>query len=101
MKPVISASIKIHAAVQNRFPASFILSALETLIMSNVSNKSLFFYQAGKLITVSQGGQHRAIFRTAEQPLAELSADGTCTNGLLATDDKGSVLVVQHPDEQP
>ena len=69
--------------------------------MSKASDRSLFFYQAGKLITVSQGGQHRAIFRTAEQPLAELSADGTRTNGLLATDDKSSVLVVQSPDEQP
>lgn len=69
--------------------------------MSKTSNRSLFFYQAGKLITVSQGGQHRAIFRTAEQPLAEVSADGAQANGLLATDDKGSVLAVQLPDEQP
>jgi hypothetical protein len=69
--------------------------------MSKASNCSLFFYQAGKLITVSQGGQHRTIFRTAEQPLAEVSANAPRTNGLLATDDKGSVLVVQHPHEQP
>lgn len=69
--------------------------------MSKASNRSLFFYQGDKLITVSQSDQHRAIFRAAGQPLAELSADDTRTNGLLATDDKGSVLVVQSPDEQP
>ena len=69
--------------------------------MHKASNNSLFFYQRDKLITVSQGDQHRAIFRAAEQPLAELSTDYTQTGGLLATDDKGSVLAVQHPDEQP
>ncbi|WP_434773104.1 hypothetical protein [Pseudomonas entomophila] len=69
--------------------------------MRNVSKKSRFFYQNGKLITLTQNDQHLAIFRAAEQPLAELSTDATQTSGLLATDDKGSVLGVQSPDEQP
>lgn len=69
--------------------------------MRKASNNSLFFYQGDKLITVKQGDRHHAIFRHAEQPLAELSTDDTQTGGLLATDDKGSVLVVQSPDEQP
>jgi len=68
--------------------------------MSKASNSSIFFYQGNKLITVKQGDQHRAIFRNAEQPLAELSTDQTQSGGLLATDDKGSVLAVQSPDEQ-
>ncbi|HDS1683883.1 TPA: hypothetical protein QEM39_005524 [Pseudomonas putida] len=67
--------------------------------MSKTSNRSLFFYQGDKLITLKQGDQHVAIFRNAEQPLAELSTDKTQTGGLLATDDKGSVLVVQNHDE--
>lgn len=69
--------------------------------MNKASNNSLFFYQGDKLVTVKQRNQHRAIFRAADHPLAELSTDDAQTNGLLATDDKGSVLVVQHPDEQP
>lgn len=68
--------------------------------MSKASKSSIFFYQGNKLITVKQGDQHRAIFRNAEQPLAELSTDQTQSGGLLATDDKGSVLAVQSPDEQ-
>ncbi|MGE8047924.1 hypothetical protein ACQKPT_06460 [Pseudomonas monteilii] len=50
---------------------------------------------------MKQGDQHRAIFRKAQQPLAELSTDETQTGGLIATDDKGSVLAVQSPGEQP
>ncbi|MGX1018730.1 hypothetical protein AB7M33_001406 [Pseudomonas sp. Y3 TE3536] len=69
--------------------------------MSKAPNRSHFFYQGDKLITVKQGDEHRAIFRNAEQPLAELSTDETQAGGLLATDDKGSVLAVQNPDEQP
>jgi hypothetical protein len=69
--------------------------------MSKASNRSLFFYQGDKFITVIQGDEHRAIFRNAEQPLAELSTSNTQAGGLLATDDKGSVLVVQSSDEQP
>ncbi|MGJ7551375.1 hypothetical protein [Pseudomonas alloputida] len=69
--------------------------------MSKASKRSLFFYLGDKLITVKEGGQYRAIFRNAEQPLAEWSADQTQGGGLLATDDKGSVFVVQGPAEQP
>jgi len=69
--------------------------------MSKASSRSLFFYQGDKLITVKQGDEHRAIFRNAELPLAELSTDKTQTGGLLATDDKGSVFAVQDPGKQP
>ncbi|WP_079226255.1 hypothetical protein [Pseudomonas putida] len=69
--------------------------------MSKASNRSLFFYQGDKFITVIQGDEYRAIFRNAEQPLAELSTSNTQAGGLLATDDKGSVLVVQSSDKQP
>lgn len=69
--------------------------------MSKATNATLFFYQGDKLITVKQGDQQRAIFRNGAQPLAELSTDETHTGGLLGTDDKGSVLAVQSPNEQP
>lgn len=69
--------------------------------MSKASNRSLFFYQGDKLITVKQGDQHRAIFRNAEKPLAELSADDTHSSALLAIDQMSSVLVVQGSDKQP
>lgn len=68
--------------------------------MSKASNRSLFFYQGDKLITVKQGDQHRAIFRNADTPLAELQAGNTPGGGLLATDDKGSVLMVQGDEEE-
>ncbi|NIE77077.1 hypothetical protein F3J44_07725 [Pantoea sp. Tr-811] len=68
--------------------------------MSKAPNNTLFFYQGDKLVTVKQGDQHRAIFRNAEQPLAELSTDDTQASGLLATDDKGSVLAVQGSGDQ-
>lgn len=63
------------------------------------SNTTRFFYQSGKLITVNQGGQSRAIFRAVETPLAEYSAAGTGDTALLATDNKGSVLAEQDEDE--
>ena len=69
--------------------------------MSKATNGTLFFYQGDKLITVKQGDQQRAIFRNGAQPLAELSTHETHTGGLWATDDKGSVLVVQNAGEQP
>ena len=67
--------------------------------MSKAPNSTLFFYQGDKLITVKEGDHHRAIFRNAEQPLAELSTDDTQTSGLLATDQMGSVLVVHGSNE--
>lgn len=68
--------------------------------MSKASNSTLFFYQGDKLVTVKEGDKGRAIFRNAEQPLAELSTDDTQTSGLLATDQMGSVLVVHGSDKQ-
>ncbi|WP_369989252.1 RHS repeat-associated core domain-containing protein [Pseudomonas xanthosomatis] len=51
-----------------------------------------FSYQNGKLVTVSQAGQHRAIFRNADVPLAEqVTGQGS---GLLEVDHSGSVLGV-------
>lgn len=68
--------------------------------MSKASNSTLFFYQGDKLITVREGDKGRAIFRNAEQPLAELSTDDNQAGGLLATDQMGSVLVVHGSDKQ-
>lgn len=68
--------------------------------MSKASNRSLFFYQRDKLITVKQGDEHRAIFRNAEQPLAEQQTNGDRSIALLATDDKGSVLSVENEDDK-
>jgi len=63
--------------------------------MSKASNRSLFFYQGDKLITVKRGEQHHAIFRNADMPLAEVQTGEISGSGILATDDKGSVLSVQ------
>ncbi|WP_410936931.1 RHS repeat-associated core domain-containing protein [Pseudomonas capeferrum] len=63
--------------------------------MFNSLSNSLFMYRGGKLVTVKQGKHHRTIFRSAEIPLAEQQTGGTPGIGLLATDDKGSVLKVQ------
>ncbi|MNN07635.1 hypothetical protein D3C81_1204640 [compost metagenome] len=54
-----------------------------------------FFYQNGLLHTLKTGDEGRVIFRTPDMPLAEQGADNAQNNGLLATDDKGSVLQVQ------
>lgn len=67
--------------------------------MKKQASTTHFFYQNGKLVTVNQGGQQRAIFRTADMPLAEQQADGT--NGLLATDRSNSVLAVEDGEEEP
>ncbi|WEL55902.1 RHS repeat-associated core domain-containing protein [Pseudomonas kermanshahensis] len=68
--------------------------------MSKASNRSLFFNQGDKLITVKQGDEHRAIFRNAEQPLAEQMTNGDRSIALLATGDKGSVLSVKSKDDK-
>ncbi|MFI7859309.1 hypothetical protein [Pseudomonas promysalinigenes] len=66
--------------------------------MSKSQNNTLFFYQGDKLITLKDGASYRSIFRATDMPLAEQqSADG---NGLLATDNKGSVLAVQSDEEK-
>lgn len=63
-------------------------------------NATLFFYQGDKLTTVVTGGKRRSVFRTPELPLAEHNADRAKTTGLLATDEKGSVLKVQDFNEE-
>ncbi|HEK1693545.1 TPA: hypothetical protein SMR48_004843 [Pseudomonas putida] len=68
--------------------------------MSRSANSSLFFYQNGKLVTVKQGNQHRAILRNTDMPLAEVQTGETAGTGLLATDDKGSVLQVNGDEEE-
>jgi RHS repeat-associated protein len=68
--------------------------------MSRSLNSSLFFYQGGKRVTVKEGEQHHTIFRSAEMPLAEQQTGGIRGNGLLATDDKGSVLHVSGDEEE-
>lgn len=67
--------------------------------MSRSANSSLFFYQNGKLVTVKQGNQQRAILRNDDMPLAEVQTGETVGTGLLATDDKGSVLNVQDTED--
>lgn len=66
--------------------------------MKKQANTTHFFYQNGKLVTVNQGAQHRAIFRSADIPLAEQHTDDG--GGLLVTDDKGSVLTVITDSEE-
>lgn len=60
--------------------------------MKRQANTTQFFYQNGKLITLSEQGKQHSIFRHADIPLAEQHSTEASANGLLATDDKGSVL---------
>jgi len=66
--------------------------------MKKQTTNTQFFYQNGKLVTVNQGNQQRAILRSANIPLAEQPTRSAAT--LLATDDKGSVLSEQSEEEQ-
>ncbi|HEE9760721.1 hypothetical protein H0H12_13540 [Pseudomonas putida] len=63
--------------------------------MQTNANHTQFFYQNGKLVTLKTGEQGHSIFRSPDVPLAERQSDDTDAGGLLATDDKGSVLQVQ------
>ena len=63
--------------------------------MQNNTDRTHFFYQNGKLITLKTGEQGRSIFRTADVPLAEQQTQGTSSTALLGTDLSGSVLNVQ------
>ncbi|WP_219858963.1 RHS repeat-associated core domain-containing protein [Pseudomonas entomophila] len=67
--------------------------------MNKAQNNSLFFYQGDRLVTVKQGAVSRIILRTPDMPLAEQQTAGSTSAGLLAIDDKGSVLSVQEADE--
>lgn len=60
--------------------------------MKNQANATQFFYQNGKLITVSQGAQKRAIFAYDDVPLAELHTDLKASATRVFTDKSGSVL---------
>lgn len=68
--------------------------------MKMQANTTLFFYQNGKLTTVSEKGRPRTIFRAEDTPLAEQHASDATAPGLLATDDKGSVLTVRSNEEE-
>jgi RHS repeat-associated protein len=82
-------------------PVTTFSSTLQgTETMSRSSSNTLFFYQGDKLITVKQGDQNRTIFRNADMPLAEQQTGEASGTGLLATDDKGSVLSVQDEDSE-
>ncbi|WEZ88371.1 hypothetical protein P3R38_23325 [Pseudomonas sp. NyZ480] len=63
--------------------------------MSKSSKRRLFFYNTDKPTTVKEGDYYHTIIRHADMPLAEQRVDGVSSTGLLATDDKGSVFVVQ------
>ncbi|GLO12279.1 hypothetical protein PPUJ20028_08600 [Pseudomonas putida] len=63
--------------------------------MQTSANKTLLFYQNGKLITLKTGEQNRSIFRHSDVPLAEQQSDGNHTSGIYMTDTMGSVLQVQ------
>jgi len=60
--------------------------------MKNQANATQFFYQNGNLITVNQGEQQCAIFRTGEVTLAERNTHLAAGTALLSTDQSGSVL---------
>lgn len=68
--------------------------------MAKTANRTLFFYQGNRLVSVQDGDQHLAIFRNDALPLAELSTDPTIGSALLATDTPGSVLAVQNSNVQ-
>lgn len=63
--------------------------------MKNNANRTRFFYQDGKLITLQTADHCRSIMRTVDVLLAEQQSGDAQTHGLLVTDDKGSVLQVQ------
>jgi len=68
--------------------------------MNKTMNNSLFFYQIQRLITIQRGGENRTIMRGIDVPLAARQTGDTHGAGLLATDNKGSVLSVQSEDER-
>lgn len=68
--------------------------------MKKSAKSCLFFYQGDKLVTLQQEDVSRTIFRTPDLPLAEQQTADNEGTGLLATDEKGSVLAVQETDKQ-
>jgi RHS repeat-associated protein len=73
----------------------------QEIAMKRQATSTQFFYQNGKLVTVNQGGQKRAIFRSTDIPLAEVATGERQATGLLEVDQNGSVLKVSEgPDEE-
>ncbi|MBC3477162.1 MULTISPECIES: hypothetical protein [Pseudomonas] len=68
--------------------------------MSTSSKRKLFFYNTDKPTTVKEGDCYHIIIRHADMPLAEQRVDVVSSTGLLATDDKGSVFVVQGKESE-
>ena len=66
--------------------------------MEKQANSRRFFYQNSKPVSVNQGDQHRAIFRSDDIPLAEQPANEEGVYGILATDNNRSVLAVHAED---
>ncbi|MFJ4113195.1 RHS repeat-associated core domain-containing protein [Pseudomonas sp. NPDC089758] len=62
--------------------------------MSKAPNFLLLFYRGGKVITVKQLTEFRAILRCSTMPLAQMGTEQHHSTGLLAVDDKGTVLSV-------
>lgn len=65
--------------------------------MKKQANTTRFFYQNGKLVTVSQAEQYRAIFRCTEMPLAERV--DSLSSELLTVDGSESVLGTSARDD--
>lgn len=68
--------------------------------MKRQANTTLFFYQNGGLSTELSQDNPVTIFRADGRPLAEQHTGDAGTPGLLATDDKGSVLTMQSNKEE-
>lgn len=62
--------------------------------MKRQATTTQFFYQGSKLVTVNQNGLRRAIFRSANLSLAELSTGERQESELLNVDQNGSVMTV-------
>jgi|GEM_PF-1119304 len=54
-----------------------------------------YFYQSDKLIAVKQGDQHRSLLRAGDLVIAQQQGGKPSETGLLANDDKSTVLNVQ------
>lgn len=62
--------------------------------MQKDAQRTRFFYQNGKLISLVTGEDGRTIFRTAAVALGEHQGGNSPSSGLLGTDQQGSVLHV-------
>ncbi|NQD54664.1 hypothetical protein HP546_04745 [Pseudomonas sp. CM25] len=62
--------------------------------MQKDAQRTRFFYQNGKLISLVTGEDGRTIFRTPAVALGERQGGNSPSSGLLGTDQQGSVLHV-------